>query len=64
MMSSMAERCGSVEKTATPTGLPFAMELREAALRMTHLYWYWSGCPFTDQSSSKRLASLLYVDTN
>jgi hypothetical protein len=41
-----------------------AMELREAALRMTHFYWYSSRCSCTDEVSSKRLAGLLYVDTN
>jgi hypothetical protein len=43
---------------------PLAMELREAAMRMTHLYWYGLGYPFADPSSSTRLAGLLYVDTN
>ena len=43
---------------------PLTTELREAALRMTHLYWYWLGYPFADPSSSMRLAGLLYVDTN
>ena len=52
------------EVRASSAITPLAMELREVAMRMTHLYWYWSGCPFADEGSSNRMASLLYVDTN
>ena len=53
---------GTEANFVTPS--PFAMELREVAVRMTHLYWYWLGSPFADDVSSNRMASLLYVDTN
>jgi hypothetical protein len=49
---------------ASSSTMPFGMELREVALRMTHLYWYWSVCPFADEDSFSRMASLLYVDAN
>jgi hypothetical protein len=39
-------------------------ELRETAMRMTHLYWYTKGCPFADEESANRIVSLLYVDAN
>jgi hypothetical protein len=50
-------KCGDADSSTAP----FAMELREAAKRMTHFYWSRRS---TDEGSSNRLAGLLYVDTN
>jgi hypothetical protein len=60
-MNAIAAR-GSRPQSGTPAEGPLAMELREAALRMAHLYW--SRRFSTDESSSNRLVGLLYVDTN